>query len=740
MRINKRLLISLTVATMLCAAALLRIGLDWPAPRVPSFDHIRGSHRGSDAQLLDRNHAVIGQLRIDSHGRRLAWASLADVSPAVRWAVVRAEDRRFWQHAGVDWRALAAGPLDGLRFGKMRGASTITMQLAALIEASPARRSVRQKWTQMRRARAIERNWSKSEILEAYLNLATFRGELQGIGSASRGLFGKDPHGLSGAESSILVALLRAPNASLDLVARRAERLAGDSGLTIGSADMRSRVRRALSASYFIQPASDLAPHVAEQLLGPLRTAQASQSTTTVVSTLDGALQSFVAETLRHHLSEIAHKNVRDGAVLVVDNRSGDVLAYVGNTGAGSSARYVDGIQARRQAGSTLKPFLYALGFDRRLLTPASLIEDSPLDIPVSGGVYRPRNYDNKFTGPVTVRTALASSLNVPAVRTLTFVGIESFLEKLQELGFQNLRTADYYGPALALGSTDIRLWDLVNAYRTLANGGQQGPLRLAPDRDLSLSSRRIYSEQAAFLVSDILSDRESRSRTFGLESPLSSRFWTAVKTGTSKEMRDNWCVGYSSRYTVGVWVGNFSGEPMWNVTGISGAGPVWIEVMNHLHGQLPSHPAAAPAGLVARNVDFPELGQARTEWFIEGTEPAVVQLASKSADATIAYPTEGTIVALDPDIPDDEQRLFFQSRPSDDKLNWVLDGVTIGTAGSIQIWKPLTGKHILLLVDSQQKTLDSVTFEVRGRPSGQAAVGSRQWHRPPGGVPSSGK
>ena len=185
----------------------------------------------------------------------------------------------------------------------------------------------------------------------------------------------------------------------------------------------------------------------------------------------------------------------------------------------------------------------------------------------------------------MTSRVALASSLNVPAVKTLSLVGIEPFLDKLRQLGIKGLNeSGDFYGPSLALGSADVSLWELVNAYRTLANEGKWSELRLIPGENPLKPRRNRYFQKSAFLVSDILSDREARSVTFGLENPLSTRFWTAVKTGTSKDMRDNWCIGYSRKYTVGVWMGNFSGEPMWNVSGITGAAPVWMEMMDFLH------------------------------------------------------------------------------------------------------------------------------------------------------------
>ena len=320
-----------------------------------------------------------------------------------------------------------------------------------------------------------------------------------------------------------------------------------------------------------------------------------------MVCTIDRGLQQFAADTLRRHISSLRSQNVHDGAVLVLDNATDEVLAYVSNTGDEGSARYVDGIQALRQAGSTLKPLIYGAAFDQHILTASSLIDDSPLDIPVAGGgVYRPSNYDSLFHGAVTVRVALASSLNVPAVKTLNLVGVEAALDVLEAAGFEKLQSAEFYGPSLALGAADVSLYELTNAYRCLANKGVWSPVRLSFDEP-SGPARRVLSSQAAFIVLDILSDRESRSRTFSLESPLSTRFWTAVKTGTSKDMRDNWCVGSSSRYTAGVWAGNFSGEPMWNVSGISGAAPVWVEIYEPASRELHEPRAYAAIGRACR-------------------------------------------------------------------------------------------------------------------------------------------
>jgi len=685
---------------------------------VPSFADVRARYRPSDAQLLDRHGEVLQELRVDRSRRRLGWHPLAEISPALQAAVIASEDRRFYRHDGVDTRALLAAALRRVTGGSSRGASTITMQLAALLDPTLQRRggprSVRQKWRQMRRARAIEQHWSKSQILEAYLNLVTFRGELQGAAAAAAVLFGKAPHGLDEGESDVLAALLRSPNAAPDAVAQRARHLAEVVRSTWPKEalepDLQQAVTRALSAPGGSGPRVALAPHAAHLLLRP------SATLAPVRSTLDIRLQRFVNQVLRRRLLAVRDRHVEDGAVLVVDNASGDVLAYVGSSGGLSKARFVDGVRARRQTGSALKPFLYALAFDERLLTPASLLEDTPLEIPVFGGLYRPQNYDEQFRGLVSVRTALAGSINIPAVRTLGLVGTEVFVARLRQLGLAGLtQSGDYYGPSLALGSADVSLWQLTNAYRALANGGLWSPLRLTPDEAVDSPPRRVYSPEAAFLVSDILADRDSRSVTFGLDNPLVTRFWTAVKTGTSKEMRDNWCLGYSRRYTVGVWVGNFSGAPMQDVSGITGAAPVWLDVINWLHRRVPSDPPAPPAGVRSREVSFPAASEpSRVEWFRDGTEPAAARAALARERARILAPVSDTIIALDPDIPPARQRVTFEARQAR-QARWVLDGLDLGAADRPLLWPPRPGKHTLELRRAGRNAAAPVRFVVRG-------------------------
>jgi penicillin-binding protein 1C len=702
--IGVAVLLILSIATALLTATA---GYEGPA-----FDDVRAAYRRSESVILDRNGIILHELRTDERGRRLDWVGLGDISPALPAALIAAEDRRFHRHRGVDWKAMTAAAAGVFR-RDTRGASTITMQLAARLDTGlrpPAlHRTFRQKFRQIQRARSLERSWTKEQILEAYLNLVSFRGELQGLAAAAAGLFDKNVHGLSDAESVILAALVRSPNATIDRVVRRACLLAGAMELALDCYDITVRAEASLNRPYFVRPKAAQAYHVARRLL-TVSGAGNGMPDDRVASTLDYDLQVFVDETLRRHIAGISSRNVQDGAALVLDNRTGEVLAYVGNTGDDGSARHVDGIRALRQAGSTLKPFIYGAAFDRRILNAASLVDDSPLDMAVTGGVYRPINYDKVFRGPVTVRSALASSLNVPAVRALDLIGIEAALDILTAAGFTKLRTADFYGPSLALGSADISLLELTNAYRSLANGGLWGPVLFTFDEP-SAAARRVMSPEAAFIIADILSDRESRSLTFSLESPLATRFWTAVKTGTSTDMRDNWCAGFSEQYTVGVWVGNFSGEPMWNVSGISGAAPVWVDVMNRLHRESAGSGPQAPDGVTAGMVPG---GGGRSEWFIRGTEQALLEGISRPG-ARIAYPASGTLFALDPDIPSEGQKLFFEARPGDGSLWWELNGERIGTAGSLMLWTPVPGRHTLVLVDAHDREVDSVAFEVRG-------------------------
>ncbi len=710
--------------------------LPLPALALPGFAEVKRDYTPSDAVLLARDGQPLHSLRLDKTVRRLPWTPLNEISPALVRAVIVSEDKRFMEHDGIDWRAAGKAAWSNFWGGRTRGASTLTMQLAGLLDEDgqrQGRRSIFAKISQSTAAVRLEGFWSKRQIIEAYLNLVPFRGELQGVGAMSRQLFGKWPHGLDERESALAAALLRSPNASPAVVARRACNLLREMARDSECEGLESFTQQALAGGLrATDPGTpQLAPHLARKLLEkpgqPLR------------SSLDAGLQAFAREALRRHLGALRQQNVEDGAVVVLDNASGEILAWVGSSGDLSDAAEVDGVTALRQAGSTLKPFLYALAFETRTLTPASLLEDAPLTLDTGNGLYAPQNYEPHYQGWVSVRHALGGSLNVPAVRTVVRLGPEPFLRRLRAAGFASLKQdGDWYGFSLALGSADVSLLMLANAYRSLTNGGQWRPLRATPGKGESpVPCRRegctdvftgqahtAFTPTASFQVADILADPNARAATFGLESWLATPYWAAAKTGTSKDMRDNWCAGFSRRYTVAVWVGNASGSPMHDVSGISGAAPVWREVMDWLQRGDPargraavaSQPPAPPKGLVRQRIRFePPREPARDEWFIAGTEQSIIRQAGANALARIAYPTDGTILALDPDIPPNRQRIELKLSAAAGKgWQWQLDGRPLARADSTLRWLPQPGRHRLRLVDAQGGVVDEAGFEVR--------------------------
>ncbi|MGB3276449.1 MAG: penicillin-binding protein 1C, partial [Castellaniella sp.] len=691
----------------------------------PDYVAVRSGWRPSDARLLASDGHELQRLRTDFSGRRGDWLPLGAVSVALQRAVVASEDRRFYEHGGVDWLASASAAWssawgDGVR----RGASTLSMQLAALLDPAlrrgPGGRGILQKLDQMQAARALESRWTKPQILEAYLNLAAWRGELVGVDALSRVLFQKHASGLTVREAALAAVLLRGPNASLPALVQRGCALLRELGRPDECRGLRDFTQAALSRARearFDTPA--LAPHWA-RLLWDAGLADAQGA---IQSTLDRGLQAAAVQSVRRRLGELRGTGVTDAAVVVLDNRSGAVLAYVGSSGALSEAADVDHARAVRQAGSTLKPFLYSLALDQQRLTAASLLDDSPVGLDGGGGLYVPDNYDHRFGGWVSARMALASSLNVPAVRTLMLVGPDALADRLVALGLPLDRGGDYYGYSLALGSADVTLLSLTNAYRALARGGDYAPvnLRARPGAEAQ-TGVRLYSPEASWIVGDMLADRAARARTFGLDSPLTTRFWTAVKTGTSRDMRDNWCMGWSADYTVGVWVGNSAGASMRHVSGVSGAGPIWHDVFDWLYRDHAPGEPDRPSGVAVQAVVFGGgLEPSRTEYFLGDTAQARFAPPDAQGDPgrpRIAEPVDGTILALDPDIPWERQRLRLRAvdaraRPVAD-ARWFLDGRPYGQDEAPD-WAPRPGAHVFELRDVQGVVLDRARVIVRG-------------------------
>ncbi|WP_394849435.1 penicillin-binding protein 1C [Pendulispora brunnea] len=544
-----------------------------------------GSYSQS-VRYVDREGGLLREVRADD-ASRARWIPLEEMGTYARMSVLAAEDRRFYLHAGVDPLAVVrAFGSDLWQRRIVSGASTLTMQLARLVRPHP--RNLWGKVTEAAFALRIERALSKDRILEEYMNRAPFGPNLRGLDAASRYYFDKPPRALSLAEAATLAAIPRgpslyAPTRDDGRVLRRRNRIL-DRMLTAGVITEEQH-RRASDEPLVVRKAKGTfgAPHLVQALMsGRLPGGAPPKDGSPIVTTIDRDLQSEAETEALRAIGSLQKKHVTAASVLVLDNATGDVLAYVGSHGFGDAEHggQNDGVLARRQPGSTLKPFVYGLGMEERDLTSASLLPDLEMRIELPDGVYAPKNYDERFHGPVRLREALANSYNVPAVWVGQQVGPGRLLDRLHALGFGSLdQASDYYGPALALGDGEVTLLELTNAYAAIARGGVMKPVRFV--RTLpSASGARVMPAEMTAVLTDILRDKNARIASFGERSVLDLPFDVAVKTGTSKGFRDNWTVGFTREVTVGVWAGNFDGSAMSGISGITGAGPLFRSVM----------------------------------------------------------------------------------------------------------------------------------------------------------------
>ncbi len=557
---------------------------------LPYLAPIRAADLHQDDQAIefrDRNGLFLGTL-LTRDQEHTSVVPLEQVSPHFLQAIIAAEDRRFYQHGGVDWWAVGRAIAEAVQARQVvSGASTIPMQLARMVQPTPRTLwgKVQEVWTTWRLAAGM----SRAEILQAYVNRLPMGSNIYGVEAAAQVYFGTAARDLSVAQATILAAL---PNDPTDLnpydhwqALKQRQRyvlqqMVAEGFLTQEQSD------RAFATPLSLQPRHQsivAAPHYLFWLAQQLPADHPPQ----VRTTLDLALQQFVEAQVQQVIDRLAPHQVRQAAVLVLDNHSGDVLAYVGSKDyfAEADGGRNDGVQALRQPGSTLKPFLYELALERGVIRPNTILADVPTYYAIPGAkLYSPTDYSETFLGPVRVRIALANSLNIPAVRVLEKVGVAAFLQRLHDLGFTHLDQApEHYGLGLALGSGEVTLWELAHAYQHL----------LPTSHSSSLTA----------LVTDMLSDRHARARSFGVDSVLSLPFPAAVKTGTSSDYRDTWTVGFTTDYTVATWVGNFDGQPMQQISGVTGAAPLWNRIMLHLHESHDPQPFPPPTGMVLRPI-----------------------------------------------------------------------------------------------------------------------------------------
>ena len=595
-----------TWASLLAVLVTFLVGYIALPISVQDFAH----EKNHSLLVLDRNGRLLREV-LSSEFASSRPVLLKEVPPMLIQATIATEDKHFYEHIGIDFGALLRALWQNVCAMKVvSGASTITQQTARLLLG--AKRGFFSKLQVMLYALRLEAHWSKEEILEAYLNRMPFGNQCFGIGAAAEFYFQKSPAQLTLAECALLAGLPQSPTTydplrNFELARKRQEEVLRR--MLANGFISESEYRDAL-----LQPIDFAetkrafhAPHFVEYVLKQSLPNDAKA----LITTLDLELQEACEQLAKSHLQRLKRNRVTNTALVVMENRTGEILAMVG------SADYfnaeIDGqynvATGARQPGSALKPFTYALSLEGDF-TPATLLPDLPLPFQVQGryddsretGVemFFPQNFDKKFHGAVRLREALACSYNITAVKALEHIGIESLYNLLKRLDFTTLhREAKFYGLGLTLGNSDVRLVEMVRAYSVFARGGKmihESALKaiLKENGDTvkipttNQTSKDIFSPQVAYLIADILSDNAARRASFGANSVLRFPFAVACKTGTTKDYRDNWTFGVSEDFTVGVWSGNSNNEPMRGISGVDGAGGLMHDVMMLLSKRYP--------------------------------------------------------------------------------------------------------------------------------------------------------
>ncbi len=670
----------------------------------------------SELELLDRNGEALRVVR-PGNSPFVHWVTYSEVPQTLLEATLAAEDRLFWKHSGIEWRGTMRAAWQLVHQRRIvSGGSSISQQLIKL--AQPRPRTFATKVIEALQALRLEQKWGKQRILEQYLNRLDYGNFNRGCAAAAQFYFAKPLLDLSPAECALLAGLPQAPSRLnphlyLERAIKRQRWILGQ--MRRSGWLKQDQYERALKQPLHLS-APDRhfeAPHFVDLVLsrgaGDQRSGVSSIAGGATLpkpgirTTLDLGLNRFAETILRRRLSGLEAHHVRNGAIVVIDNRTRELLALVGSEDYfGPTAGQVNGACAKRSAGSTLKPFTYLLALQRGA-TPATIIADVPTEFPTALGLFAPANYDQHCYGPMRYRLALANSLNISAVKVLASIGGPAPLQQfLQDCGLTTLtHPAQYYGLGLTIGNAETRLLELANAYACLATLGQYAPIRwwLQAPSPRRPGSRRVADASAAYLIADILSDNAARTLAFGPRSALHFDFPVACKTGTSSDFRDNWALGYTPEFTVGVWVGNFDGSPMQQISGVSGAAPILHDLFVHLRASYGTTWYAPPDNVVycsvhpltGKRVNPAERSDAIEEKFIESNLPAWEnetdydrsgkavlldheyrewfagpdnRLQGKAVlgpapDAPrIDFPPPGTTFLLDPDLPDQGRRL----------------------------------------------------------------------------------
>lgn len=709
-KIRKFLKYSVRLVLVVLLVLVGKTAYDFSNP-YSAFHSIRSD--ANNLQILDRNGNPL------TFSYQNSWntydnIALHEIPEALQQAFIVSEDKRFFEHGGVDWQARGSALWNRFAHGNYsRGASTITEQVVRMLH--PRSRSYWSKWIEGIEAIALEMQVNKADILELYLNQVPYASNRRGVVQAARFYFNRDIATLSTKEMLALAVLVRAPS-KFDLYSGKVQIDDSINRLATALVERKALDSAALENLQKYDLVLDAAklPVQAFQFVDYVRANSennASWNQSKIITTLDSNLQLFTQNLLESRLQELAAKNINNAAAIVINHKTNEILAWVSvglkckdSKGQAAGCK-IDMVTVPRQPGSALKPFLYAAALEKGW-TAATIIDDSPYSETVGKGIHHYHNYSNTYYGKVSLRTALGNSLNIPAVRAINYVVPDKYLKILHNLGFESLtKSADFYDDGLALGNGEVSLFELAQAYSTLANHGEFEPLRISFYRDALAEKKQIYSDEVASLVGNILSDPWARNLEFGRNSVLNLPTQTAVKTGTSTDYRDAWAVGYDSQYVVAIWMGNSDYVPTDGITGSLGPSLALRGIFNQLTQSSETAPLYLSPRLIAKDVcintedlerENPDCAK-RTEYFLPETLVQKVKAAAEPTKIEILRPASGLEMAVDPRIPAEKQA--FEMRligvlPTDE-VEWVVDGKKLErVVGAKLMWLLVKGKH----------------------------------------------
>ena len=686
-------------------------------------------------QPVDDLHSVIGETVntqvTDRNGIPLSvtyqgkWNTsdivpLYDIPQSLKDDFLLSEDRNFYKHRGIDWSARAAALWQNIRARRIvRGASTIDEQVIRLLHPRP--RTLWSKWLEGIEAMRLDAHNDKNDILEFYLNQVPYSANRRGVAQAAHYYFDRDLSTLNRKETAALAVLARAPS---DLDLYRNPKILDKRITALFAKSDTPDAPRIIDEDFSL--AKPAAPVEASHFIRFVR--QSGDADKQLHTTLDSSLQNRLQNIFDQRLQGLQNKHTFNGALLVADHTTGEILAWVvagarsGNTTHPTPGWNIDAVTAPRQPGSSMKPLLYAAALDKGW-TAATLIDDSPLSEAVGNGLHRFRNYSRHFYGPLPLREALGNSLNIPALKTIRYVGVGNYLTLLHEAGFTTLNlTSGIYDEGLALGNAEVTLHDMVQAYAALAHRGVYRPLHFLQDGRIPEEEKRLYSDETAGLIGNILSDPYARRYEFGTNSVLNLPVQTAVKTGTSNDYHDAWALGYNDRYVVGAWIGNLDRSPMNGVTGSTGPALVLRAAFAELNKFRETRPLYLSPKLEQHRICIQSANGCvpRTEYFLPGTAPQETILSAAATPAhEMIRPTRNLQIAYDPRIPTDKQRFRFElSRLTPgETVEWIVNGETVAVTPDRQyLWPLARGRYTLETVIHGAETtrLPTVPFRVK--------------------------